>query len=239
MQSFVMINIKRLLGIYLYCAFFLSGFVLYSQKINQFDTNKKRTGVWKKYYKNKQLRYEGQFKNGKEVGVFKFYSESNSGFPSIIKRYHEQNDSVQVEFYTTKGKLQSKGNFINKNRVGKWLYYFESGKLMSIEHYNNGKLDGELINYYPNGKPTEITNYKNGEKEGLSKKFSSDGILIEEVNYANNKLNGLGKYYELNGNLKEKGMYKNGKRVGKWEFYLNGEVADDKDLQKKKKFKKN
>ncbi|PQJ78175.1 toxin-antitoxin system YwqK family antitoxin [Polaribacter porphyrae] len=233
-----MINIKRLVNVFLVLViFFLSDSIL-AQKINQFDANKKRTGVWRKYYPNKTIRYEGQFKNGKEIGVFKFYEKSNSQFPIIIKRYSDYKDTIAVEFYTIKGRLQSKGFFINKTRVGEWQYYFKNNKLMSKEFYHQGKLHGKIVNYYPNGKPTEIVFYKNGLKDGLSKKYSSDGILIEELNYEKDKLNGLAKYYELNGNLKEKGVYKNGKRIGKWEYFMDGEVADDEELKKKKKFTK-
>ena len=39
-------------------------------------------------------------------------------------------------------------------------------------------------------------------------------------------------------NLKEKGIYKDGKRVGKWEFYLDGEIASDEEIKKKKTFTK-
>lgn len=234
-----MINIKRLQIVTVFLIGFLTSFSCFGQKINQFDANKKRTGVWKKYYPNKQLRYEGQFKDGKEVGVFKFYRKSYPNFPSIIKRFKEQNDTVKVEFYNKKGKIQTKGNFIGKTRVGKWIYFFANGKLMSEESYDNGKLDGKLVNYYPNGKITEETYYIDGKKDGFSKKYSSDGVLIEEVIYRDDKLNGLAKYYELNGNLKEKGIYRNGKREGKWQYYMDGEVADDKELKKKKIFKKN
>ncbi len=234
-----MINIKRLGFIFLFFSCFFLSNSLYAQKINQFDANKKRTGIWRKYYSNKTIRYEGQFKNGKEVGVFKFYRESNSKTPSIIKRYSTESDTITVEFYSPRGKLESKGFFIDKTRVGAWKYYFKNGNLMSEENYHQGKLHGKVVNYYPNKKPTEITFYKNGLKEGLSKKFSSDGILIEELQYKNDKPNGLAKFFELNGNLKEKGVYKNGKRVGKWEFYLDGEIADDEELKKKKKYIKN
>ena len=233
-----MINIKRLHLVFLLLTFFSVKLSLFAQKINQFDANNKRTGVWKKYYPNKQLRYIGEFKNGKEVGIFKFYRESYPKYPSIIKRYNQQNDSIKVEFYTINGKLQTKGVFIGKTRVGKWFYYFKNGKIMSEENYKDGKLHGELINLYPNGKITEITEYKNGIKEGISRKYSSDGILIEEITYRNNKPNGLAKFFELNGNLKERGVYKDGKRVGKWEFFLDGEVADKKELEKKKKYTK-
>ncbi|MGB1284680.1 MAG: toxin-antitoxin system YwqK family antitoxin, partial [Polaribacter sp.] len=223
-----MINIKRLffVSILLSCFFVSSEFN--AQKINQFDKNKKRTGVWKKYYPNKRIRYVGEFKNGKEVGVFKFYDITTSKFPVSLKTFSETTDSVFVQFFTRKGILVSEGYLLGKKRVGTWKYYFSSGKLLSQEEYKNGLLEGELINYYPDGIITEKSNYKNGLLHGISQKYSSRNILIEEVNFKNGEPNGVAKYFELNGNLKETGVYKNGKRVGKWEYYLDGEIAKKK-----------
>lgn len=209
-----------------------------AQKINQFDTNKKRTGVWKKYHTNKRIRYSGQFKDGKEIGVFKFYDMTTSKHPTIIKKFNEQNDSVFVQFYTIKPRLQSEGFMIRKNREGKWKYFFADGKILSEENYKNGLLDGELINFYPSGKVAEKSFYKNGLKNGVSEKFTSAGILIESVEYINDKENGKAKYFDLKGNLKESGIYKKGKRVGKWEFYLDGEIVSEKEATKKKTFQK-
>ena len=218
---------------------FFAGKDFHAQKINQFDKNKKRTGVWKKYYPNKRIRYQGEFKNGKEVGTFKFYDITSSKFPIAIKNYFETNDSVFVQFYTVKGRLQSEGLMLHRKREGNWLYYFANGKILSEENYKNGQLDGEVLNYYPQGNVTEFTEYKKGLKHGISRKYSSKNILIEEVYFINGKLNGLAKYFELNGNLKEKGIYKNGKRFGKWDFYLDGEVATEEEKKESiKKFKK-
>ena len=50
------------------------------EKINQLDQNGKRTGIWKKFYPNQRIRYEGQFENGKEIGIFKFYNAASSIF---------------------------------------------------------------------------------------------------------------------------------------------------------------
>lgn len=233
-----MINIKRLVFVSAFFACFFTSKISNAQKMNQFDANKKRTGLWEKYYPNNKIRYQGQFKNGKEIGVFKFYDITDSRNPTITKKYSEKNDSVIVTFYSLKGKIQSKGNFIAKNRVGLWEYFFPNGKIMSREFYNQGKLEGKVVNYYPNGKETEISFYKNGLKDGVSQKYSSAGILIEEISFKNNKANGVAKYFELNGNLKETGVYKDGKRIGEWEFYLDGEITNDNDLKKNKTFTK-
>lgn len=224
-----MINIKRIFSTtVLLSTFFIA--TTQAQKINQFDANGKRDGVWKKYYdENKNdIRYSGEFKNGKEVGMFKFYERNSYGVPSITKNFLTKSDSAFVQFLTPKGKVKTKGWSIGKKRVGKWTYFFTDGKLFSEEEYVDGELHGVVKNYYRNGNLTEETNYKNGKKNGLSKIFTEAGILIEEVLYVDGKLDGEGKYYDLKGNLKEKGMYKNGKRDGKWQFYMDGEVVTDK-----------
>ncbi|CAM1364929.1 Antitoxin component YwqK of the YwqJK toxin-antitoxin module [Tenacibaculum sediminilitoris] len=228
-----MINIKRIFSIALLLSVFFT-IAAQAQKINQFDANGKRHGVWKKYYNDNKnnIRYSGKFKNGKEIGKFKFYESNSYGIPSVIKEFSSKSDSAFVQFFTPKGKVKTKGWMIGKKRVGKWTYYFSDGKLFSEEEYVDGKLEGVLKNYYRNGKLTEESTYTNGNKNGLSKIFTETGIMIEEVYYVDGKLEGEGKYYDLKGDLKEKGMYKNGKRYGKWEFYMDGEVVTGKRKRK-------
>jgi antitoxin component YwqK of YwqJK toxin-antitoxin module len=209
-----------------------------AQEINQFDSNGKRTGVWRKFHPNKKIRYEGKFLNGKEVGDFKFYDASGSRNPTIIRTYTKNSNEVSVSYYTLKGLLQSKGTFVDKKRVGKWKYFFPEGNIMSEENYIDGELNGFLINYYPSGQTTEISTYKSGLKNGASSKYSSDGILIEVITYENGKPNGIAKYFELNGDLKEIGFYKDGKRAGEWKYYLDGEISQDSNANKKKTFTK-
>jgi len=214
---------------------FLSTIDVNAQKTNQFDVHKKRTGVWKKYYKNKKIRYVGQFKNGKEIGTFRFYDKTSSSFPIAIKEFYTNSDSVNVSYFFLNGKLKTKGMFLERNRIGKWTYFFENGKVLSEESYKDGLLSGPLKIFYKNGKLTEDANYQKGLLHGVSKKYSEAGVLIEKITYINGKEDGEASYYELKGNLKERGSYKNGKRIGKWEFYLNGEALSEEEQKKLKR----
>ncbi|WP_299665577.1 toxin-antitoxin system YwqK family antitoxin [uncultured Polaribacter sp.] len=231
-----MLNIKKLVFLFAFFACYCTSEDCNAQKINQFDQNKKRTGIWKKYHPNKRIRYTGQFKNGKEVGVFKFYDVTTSEKPVIIKTFFEASDSVFVQFFTLKGKIKTEGVLDKRKRVGNWKYFYPNGILMSEENYKNGTLHGTQLVYYPDGQITEFAEYKNGFLEGVSSKYSSKGVLIEKITYKDGKPNGLAKYFELDGNLKETGIYKDGKRVGKWEFYLDGEIASEQEKKKEKTF---
>lgn len=230
-----MINIKRLFFVLAFFACFFTSSTINAQKINQFDKNKKRTGVWKKYYSNKRIRYVGQFENGKEVGEFKFYDIRSSDHPVIIKTFFQDSDSLFVQFYTISGKIETEGVLNGRKRVGNWKYFYADGELMSEENYKDGKLHGEQLIYYPDGQVTEFAVYKNGLKDGVISKYSSKGVLIEEITFTEGKPNGLAKYFELNGDLKETGHYKFGKRIGTWQYYMDGEVATEEELKKKKK----
>ncbi|MDD7914230.1 hypothetical protein [Polaribacter ponticola] len=85
-----MINIKRLFFVFTFFVCFFSSSFFYAQKINQFDENKKRTGIWIKYHANNKVRYTGTFEKGKEIGVFKFYDISSSKHPIIVKTYSKK-----------------------------------------------------------------------------------------------------------------------------------------------------
>lgn len=214
--------------IYLFILFIGLVFSGFSQsKINQNDANGKRHGVWKKFYSNNRVRYVGEFEHGREIGVFKYYSASNSDYPIIVKKFSKNDDLAEVQFFTTSGVLESEGKMIGKKREGKWLFYHPDGKsIMSEENYKDGKLDGVYKTFYPTGEPTEISAYKNGLQDGNYKKYSIKGFLYQDFNYANGKLNGMAIYYSRKtGDLIKKGPFKDDLRVGTWENYVDGELV--------------
>ena len=152
-----MINIKRLFLVFTFFGCFFSSEDFNAQKINQFNENKQRTGIWIKYFPNNKVRYTGMFENGKEVGVFKFYDISSSKHPVIVKTYSKKNDAFFVNFYSVSGVLQSRGYYLGRKRIGHWIYYFDNGKLRSEEYYKDGKLNAhhvvikDIFNWYMEG----------------------------------------------------------------------------------------
>ena len=64
---------------------------------NQYLENGNRNGPWKGYYDNGQIRYEGTFDDGKEIGLFKYYYRSGN---------------LEKEFFTPKVEYKLKLEFI-------------------------------------------------------------------------------------------------------------------------------
>lgn len=209
---------------------FLSSISLFSQNtINQFDSNGKRHGLWKKTYEGyDQLRYQGTFEHGKEVGEFMFYKPKYGKQPSAIKTYSKDTDLVLVSYFTKKGKLISKGQLKDRLRTGKWEYYHNNtDAIMMIEHYKDDKLHGKKTAYFDNGNITEEYNYINGNKEGDYKLYSLNGVLLQHLNYKNDELHGAALFYSGKGEVTKKGQYKNGRKDGYWQYYDQGNLTEE------------
>jgi len=210
---------------------------------NQFDANGKKHGIWKKYYKNGNLKYTGKFNHGKEVGTFKNYSILDTKHPIIIRVFEPNSNITHVRFYNLNGKIESEGQMQGKNKIGKWIYYHKDGKSIMIEeNYLNGKLNGDYKTFYPTGKPTVIAQYKNGKLEGKYQRYSIKNKIYEDFTYKNGKRNGYAIFYNrLTGLKQEEGNYKNDKKVGLWKFYIDGKFARsiDMDAENAKYPKKN
>ena len=108
MKNEIPTTITRTVFFLLFFLFFFGTIATKAQKINQFTKDNKRTGLWKKYYTNKRIRYEGTFIDGKEVGVFKYYDITTSKHPTIIKEFSKKTDSSTVSYFNLDGKLRKK-----------------------------------------------------------------------------------------------------------------------------------
>ena len=221
--------LKRLLIIFLFTTTLVS-----AQGINQFDSNGKRHGVWKKNFEGTNvLRYEGSFEHGKEQGIFKFYKNiEKKPVLAATRNFLNDSDRAEVKFFNAKGTVISEGQMISKVYVGTWKYYQnKSGKLLTLENYGDeGDLHGERLVYYDNGQIAEKQNYKLGTLDGVSTWYSENNIVLKEFNYVNGDLNGSSKYYNPKGELITEGLYKKGKKDGIWKFYENGKLIEEKDF---------
>lgn len=210
--------------------------------MNQFDANGKRHGIWKKTFEGtNQVRYQGEFYHGKEIGLFKFYKYiKKKSVLTATKQFNENHNIADVKFLSSRGKVISEGKMNGKIYIGKWIYYHNnSEKIMTVENYNDdGLLHEKRLVYFNNGKLTEETHYINGRKEGVSKWYSKKGAVLKSFIYVNNELHGISKYYDEDGVMLVQGHYKRGKKTGVWNYYNNGKLVKQKDFSYVPKYKK-
>ncbi|QAA80240.1 toxin-antitoxin system YwqK family antitoxin [Aequorivita sp. H23M31] len=209
----------------------------FSQKeINQVDEDGRPHGIWKKHYEGtQQLRYEGKFEHGKEVGEFKFYCEDCRDKPAVIKIYDPKTELAEVTFLSRNGSIISKGEMKDRDRVGEWITYHENSTVPMIrETFLDGKLKGKRTVYYPNGKITEDSNFVDGVITGENIFYSPNGNVIKRLEYQNGLLQGPVNYYDEHGNLIIEGSYEQNNKHGLWKYYKDGKVVLEESFPKEK-----
>ena len=177
---------------------------------------------------NGELKFEGEYLNGKRHGKGKEYL---NGILIYEDEYlNGQRNGKGKEFYD-KGKLKFEGEYkFGKKWNGKGydtlnniLYELKDGKGV-IKEYNHyiHKLLFE-------------TDYLNGQRNGKGKEYLN-GILIYEGEYLNGQRNGKGKeYYSYNGELMFEGEYLYNYKI-KGKFYLNNKLEYEGEYLYNKKW---
>ncbi len=214
---------KRLVFTFL---FLFSGVLVFSQNpdINQLDEHGLKTGVWKKYYENGNLMYEGMFKSGKPVGLLTRFYEGGvkkaemTFFPdgtSYAKLYYENRD------------LAAEGKYMNKLKDSTWNYYsFFNQRLAMKEQYSSGKKDGYTIKYYDNHEVAEKIRYENDTLHGPWEQFYENGQIRLKCEHLKGRRNGKFESFASDGSLSITGQYKNGIMDGQWVYYKEGNTVD-------------
>ncbi len=208
-------------------------------------------GRYIEYYKNGQIKVQGNNKDGKRDGEFKaflrngksagsvFYKDgkiikstlvnsmkdnANFSLTTDINYNLNSNEIITDEF--PNGLL--KQYFIyNKNRLldGESREYYEEGDIKSISHFKNHIPDGVFISYYQNGNMEEKYAYVNGQANGEYLSYYENGKLEERYFLKNGEIDGEAFAYYPSGKLEVKDFFKDGKKEGESIFYHeNGNI---------------
>lgn len=219
-------------------------------QVNQVDAKGQKQGLWYKNYPGTKIHiYEGNFKDDKPVGVFKYYYKSgtlkalvenkpNSKL-SLVKMYFEnealmsegcywdqKKDSIWVN-YNERGELVSAESYVDDKLNGKKIIYYlndqlEAGKLnvLSITNFENDQRHGNFKEFYPSGKVKMTGEYVHGERVGEWVEYYNTGQVMSRVRFKRDLLHGWAYYYDKNGTQLSKTMWRDG-------FKLEGKDLED------------
>ena len=208
-------------------------------------------GKYIEYYKNGQIKVQGNNKDGKRDGEFKaflrngksagsvFYKDGkiikstlvnsmrdNASFSLTTDINYNLNSNEIITDEFPNGLL--KQYFIyNKNRLldGESREYYEEGDIKSISHFKNHIPDGVFISYYQNGNMEEKYTYVNGQANGECFSYYENGKLEERYFLKNGEIDGEAFAYYPSGKLEVKDFFKDGKKEGESIFYHeNGNI---------------
>jgi uncharacterized protein len=169
-----------------------------------------KDGPWKSYYKNGQLKSEGNYSS------------------SIQYTEREYN-------YTELGEIIKPIDYTKGIPDGLYKQYYENGNLSIEMYFSIGLPDSIARTYYENGQLETELNFQDGQRSGLCKFYYKSGELESEQDYYG--ISTDAKFYYKNGKLKSKGLFMNRQQSGYWDYYyengqfksnelwLNGEIV--------------
>ena len=192
--------------------------------LNNLDSEGRKTGYWKVFYPNGNVRYEGNFMNDKPVGELKRYYPG--GILQAAMNFASDGESAYATLNYENGKLAAKGKYSGKLKDSTWNYYSQSDAHLTIkENYSYGKRHGESIKYYRNSQISEIVSFENDLRNGLWKQYFENGALRLMSSHMNDKREGLFQTWTYEGIPSVKGYYKNGVMHGQWTYFNDlGEI---------------
>ena len=189
------------------------------QEVNRTDAKGRRQGVWTDFYPNGQKRYEGQFKNDKCKGTFRYFDQE--GHLQATNEFDKTGTKCLNKTYAPNGRMVATGYYVNQKKEGEWKYFDKNtGQLLLTEDNKQGVVDGWSNLYNPStGKLAEETQYVGGTPEGQCRKYSDTGVLLMDCRYHAGQLEGPCRTYYPNTALKEEGNYVGGRKSGEWKTY--------------------
>jgi uncharacterized protein len=193
--------------------------------------------IFKAYFDDGNVRYEGLYLNGMPIGThYKFhlskrcdsvrvYNDSNETYTNQYKCF---NLSVaDSAFVYQEGYLIERGPVDSLRRRQKtWIEYNITGEFRSKGTYVDDKRVGNWEFFYPNGKTEQKGKYdKKGRAQGEWILYYDNGNILRKEHYQNDKREGTLEEYAEDGKLITKGEYLDDQKEGDW-FYEIGNYKE-------------
>lgn len=187
--------------------------------------------IYKSYYEDGTLKYEGPYSDGYAVGTHyryrqKFqcdslmYKQSDST-DYYIKKWVCRNVPIPDSAITyNEGTIIEKGAIDSlRNKIGIWNEFHNTGEFKAKGLYLNGNRINEWEFYYPNGKLEQKGKYdKRGRAQGVWKWYYENGAIMRTENYVNGKREGLMTDLTEDGLVLTKGEYVDNMKEGTWVY---------------------
>jgi antitoxin component YwqK of YwqJK toxin-antitoxin module len=238
----------------------LDGYVKeYDQKDNLIKINKYSIGkeiknapelavleIFKQYYDDGTLKYEGPYADGYPVGTHYHYRQKfqcdsllykrDDSTDVWIKKWVCRNVPVPDSAITYNEGIVIERGAVDSTRqkIGIITEYHNTGEFRAKGLYVAGNKNGEWIYYYPNGKIEQKGVYdKKGRPKGVWRWYYENEALMREESYVNGKREGPMTDYTEEGKILTKGEYFDGMKQGIWvyetpEYKEIGKFTDDK-----------
>lgn len=131
----------------------------------------RKVGLWKTYFPSGKIKNEITYENGRPKGPYTTYYENGQ----IEERGSWDLNKNLGKFtrYYENGQVQQDFTFDDSGkRNGPQKYYHENGQIMIEGSWNGGKEDGEIREYYSNGEVKSVRVFNGGKMDAAKSSFT-------------------------------------------------------------------
>ncbi|MBN8696600.1 MAG: toxin-antitoxin system YwqK family antitoxin [Bacteroidetes bacterium] len=133
-------------------------------------------------YKDDQVVEEGKYIDSKKTGAWKEYYP-NANVKSVIT-YENNRPNGYAKMYHDNGKIKEEGLWKNNRWVGDYKLYYENGQVQQEFKFNaSGKREGAQKYYYENGQVMIEGNWAEGKEAGVVKEYYENGDIRSEKSF--------------------------------------------------------
>lgn len=228
------------------------GVMMGKEKINRYDLQEKKIGIWKKFYNNGRLEEEATYKNDLLNGYLKEYDLNGrlvkatlyiDGEPQLFVDEVANIDITRV--YYPDGVVKSEGVYdVNGKEHGTFKYFDKDGKIEGVSIFSHGFLLAKGLldeagrrqeyweEYYLNEQLKSKGKYKDGEKIEAWEYYFDTGKIEQKGKYTKKgKLTGVWTWYHKNGEILREESFRKGLEDGMlYEYYDDGTLITKGEL---------
>lgn len=198
-----------------------------------------RTGLWRRYFDNGKLFYEGKYKNDKQDSTWNYYF--SNGNMSSTSNFVEGERQGASRYYTPDGVLVLEKLFVDDDvvayravepgKTNEWIPFTgtakiqvrnSAGAIIVEQEYSKGQRHGTFKLCFSNGNIYEVEQYDGGDRINEYTIYHSNGKVSERGSYRNDEPHGKIEYFNEDGSIRKYETYHNGMLHGKEVRYSAG-----------------
>jgi antitoxin component YwqK of YwqJK toxin-antitoxin module len=136
----------------------------------------------KECYKDDQKVEEGKFVDSKKTGLWKEYY-CNTNIKSVIT-YENNRPNGYAKMYNDNGKIKEEGMWKNNRWVGDYKLYYDNGQVQQAFKFGaTGKREGDQKYFHPNGQVMIEGNWAEGKEAGPVTEYYENGDMKSVKNF--------------------------------------------------------
>jgi len=225
-----------------------NNYLISREKINRYDTQGKKQGVWKTFYPDGRVQKDMKYIDDKLDGYYKEFNENGNLILSlkyldgkIVETQKEITVQEDIDFrrqFDENGKLISSGGYKDNKPIGVQRYYNSEGKVINSKIFDDfgfeisegvvdetGSKEGPWKDFYQTGEVKAIGAYRDNKQSGKWSYFYKNGSKQQEGSYLRGLYDGQWTWYHPNGNVWREESYFNGREDGQMVEYSDSGVV--------------